>query len=260
MGPNLPSSYGRSDVDYVGSMVGTMVDSRPADGDGGDEETGTIGIATTAAAAGGEVAGIPGSNRGSTVRSRSVSGRSLTRSSEVGEDGEGGPQGSIVVQPVAGSSFVVVPRDFSTTGSAGSFNSNHRTMSMSNERAAAAAAAVAASRVAPPNAMVEGGDSGGAGGDSKEDEKGEEGEGGRSMVRTVDRTVMRRGSERLQRPTRGRSRGGGGGRRARVGGGVRDGLGGVVFGGNTQEFKEAEAEDRARQGIVAREGVGRQVT
>lgn len=228
-----------------------MVDSRPANTDGRDEETGTNEIGTASAAAGGELPGIPGSNRGSTVRSRSVSGRSLGRSSEVGEDGEGVPQGSIVVQPVAGSSFVVVPRDFSTAGSAGSFNSNHRTLSMSNERAAAAAAAVAASRVAPPNAMVERG----VRADTKEDEKGDEGEGGRSMVRPVDRTVIRRGSERLQRPTRGRSRGGGSGRRVRVGGGVRDGLGGVVFGGNTQEFKEAEAEDRARQAVVAGEGV-----
>lgn len=250
MGPHLPPSYGRSDVDYVGSMVGTMVDSRPAESGGGDEETGTIGVRTASAVAtGGEMAGIPGSNRGRAVRSRSVSGRSLTRSSEVGEDGEGGPQGSIVVQPVAGSSFVVVPRDFSTASSAGSFSSDHRPMSMSNERAAAAAAAVAASRVAPPNAMVEGGD-------TKEDEKGEEGEGGRSMVHTVDRTAIRRGSERLQRPTRGRIRGGGSGRRVRVGGGVRDGLGGVVFGGNTQEFKEAEAEDRARQAVVAGDGGG----
>ena len=235
MGPSLPPSYGQSDVDYVGSMVGTMVDSHRG-GNTADEETGE--------APGGSAAGARlGVGSRSESATRIPSGRGGVAAGGEGQQDE--PQGAIVVQPVAGSSFLVVPREFSSGaggvgGGIGSRSSSVN-MSMSSESMAAAAAAAAASRIGPASGMVvaEGGREG--------EEKG--GGGGDPQARTASRTNVGAGRSR-SRGRRGSSRGGS----RRAGGGVRDGLGGVVFGGNTQEFKEAEAEDRARQ--EARAGTG----
>lgn len=84
MGPSLPSSYGHSEMDYVGSMVARR--SAPA---GGGVESGEV--------------------------------RTANLSSNGTRDGAPpahveGPQGSIVVQPVSAPSFVVAQRDGSLNG------------------------------------------------------------------------------------------------------------------------------------------------
>ncbi|CAM9340666.1 unnamed protein product [Ectocarpus sp. 13 AM-2016] len=169
-------------------------------------------------------AAAPGQAFGGGGPARSGSTRSI-RGAIVLPDQGGQPQeGSIVVQPASAPSYVVVPREYSLGG--GGIDEEHpgdggEGPSGSSTRELTSSSARASATERPPDEVARATDA------TEEKEE---------MV--VEAPEERRGSQK----------------------GFSDGRGGVVFGGNTEEFREAEAEAAAvagaRNGAAASGGAG----
>lgn len=172
MGPTLPPSYGRSEMDYVGSMVAPASTRDVEEGVGG---------------------GVDG------VR---------TGGSESRAHGRTESQGSIFVQPLSSPGFIVPPREFSLGG-----GEVDTVPGVSQEE---------------KGALEEG----------KQAESGSAEE-KQQTLGTEASTVAPRALNSTRESRRSRRLAAGGSR------GVTDGFRGVVFGGDTPEYREAEAQRRA---------------
>ncbi|CAN0429818.1 unnamed protein product, partial [Ectocarpus fasciculatus] len=228
MGPTLPASYGHSEMDYVGSAVAPRQASVDVEaGEGGEAEAATTTTTTTTAAA---APGQAASGGGGPAVSGST--RSIRGAIVLPDQGDPPQEGSIVVQPASAPSYVVVPRQYSLGGGGIGIDEENPGTGGGGDGSAPAGGSLTRDSA-----------SSSARASTAEDGLADDVAAARGATGTTEEKEEIVADAEAAPPPPPEGRRGSASRK-----GFSDGRGGVVFGGDTEEFREAEAEAAAVAG------------